>query len=110
MLKYQPKQFWGMLKRRAKDAQLDPALFAKYNQRLFYDPTAQPDTYTPLDDARSSWITAEELRLTIRDHFKANKSSGASPLPLQLLKHIGEPALDALAHFLNDSAISQLAP
>ena len=55
-------------------------------------------------------ITAEELAHTLRNHFKADKSSGASPLPLQLLKHLAPEAHDSLTHLLNDSAISQLPP
>ena len=43
-------------------------------------------------------------------HFKANKSSGLSPLPLQLLKHMGRAGVEGLAQFLNASAIAQLAP
>ena len=110
MLKYKPKQFWGMLKRRSPNQALDPAAFARFNQELFYDPTAKPDSYHPLSSSADQLITPEELRLTLRDHFKADKSSGASPLPLQLLKHLHPLALDPFTHFLNDSAISQLPP
>lgn len=39
-------------------------------------------------------------------HFKANKSSGLSPLPLQLLKHMGRAGIEALAEFFNVSAIA----
>lgn len=41
MLKYQPKQFWGLLKRhRTQDANIDLEKFAKFNQKLFHDESA----------------------------------------------------------------------
>lgn len=55
-------------------------------------------------------ITKEELQHTILHHFKDNKSSGLSDLPLQALRHLGGDALGSLTKFLNTSAIDQLAP
>jgi hypothetical protein len=43
-------------------------------------------------------------------HFKADKSSGLSQLPLQLLKHMGQTGIRCLARLFNSSAIDQLAP
>ena len=43
-------------------------------------------------------------------HFKANKSQGLSPMPLQLLKHMGDAGTVSLASFLSRSAIFELAP
>lgn len=46
----------------------------------------------------------------LRHHFKANKSSGWSQLPLPLLKNLGGRGVEGLCKFLNTSAIDQLAP
>ena len=43
-------------------------------------------------------------------HFKANKSSGLSPMPLQCLKFMGLEGTQVLAEFFNCSAIDQVAP
>ena len=110
MLKYKPKQFWGLLKRRTDNNQLDPARFAAFNQGLFHNPKADEFAFTPLADAPKQWITVDELSEVLRDHFRADKSSGNSDLPLQLLKHLAAPARDSLTHLFNDSAIAQLAP
>ena len=110
MLKYKPKQFWGLLKRRTDSNQLDPARFAAFNQGLFHNPEAEEFAFTPLADAPRQWITVDELSEVLRDHFRADKSSGNSDLPLQLLKHLAAPARDSLTHLLNDSVIAQLAP
>ena len=50
-------------------------------------------------------IKAEELEEVLVSHFKANRSSGLSSLPLQLLKHIGSAGIECLASFLTSSAI-----
>ena len=55
-------------------------------------------------------VKIKELRLVLEEKFKANKSSGLSPMPLQLLKHLGAGGVDGLCAFLNASAVDQLAP
>jgi hypothetical protein len=48
--------------------------------------------------------------MVLKNHFKANKSSGMSKMPLQLLKHLGTTGVESMAEFLNASAIDQLSP
>ena len=43
--------------------------------------------------------------MVIKNHFKANKSSGMSKMPLELLKHLGTTGVESMANFLNTSAI-----
>jgi hypothetical protein len=85
---------------------IDKTAFASFNQQLFHDPTIPPATFEPLEDPTPHLITPEEIIHVTKHHFRANKSSGLSPLPLQLLKHIGPTAAAPLAHFLNTSAIT----
>jgi hypothetical protein len=92
------------------NTQIDPTAFATFNQQLFHDPTIPPDTFKPLDNPEDNQITAEEIINTTKHHFRANKSSGLSPLPLQILKHFGSNAAAPLAHFLNTSALTSEAP
>ena len=110
MMKFQPKRFWGMLQTKAGRAPLDLAAFAEFNQQLFYDRCLPQDMFTPLEDSGTQAIGVDELELTLKHHFKANKSSGASPMPLQVLKFLGRKNFETLAHFLTDSAICQEAP
>jgi hypothetical protein len=95
---------------REQGADVQAATFAKFNQQLFYDPSLPTDAYTPLPDATPHHITPEELATTLTSHFKANRSSGLSMLPLQLLKFLGGKGIDGLARFLNLSAVENLAP
>ena len=64
-------------------------MFAKFNQSLFYDDCLPQDSYVPVSQAEQAAITVEELTAVQQGYFKANKSSGLSPLPLQLLKYMG---------------------
>ncbi len=48
MLKYSPKRFWGLLKGKDRCPPLDLASFAKFNERLFHDPTIPDAMFTPL--------------------------------------------------------------
>lgn len=106
MLKYRPKQFWGMIKAKDNSTEaMDLPAFAEFNAKLFYDPSLEPDTYTPLQNVANMEITKEELQHTIVNNFKANKSSGMSDLPLQTLRHLGTKAIASLADFLNESAL-----
>jgi hypothetical protein len=43
-------------------------------------------------------------------HFRANKSTGLSCLPLQCFKWMSTQAHPTIADFLNKSAIEQIAP
>ena len=106
LLKFSPAKFWKMLQKPAKSAQnLDLQNFADFNTRLFADPIAAPEGFCELSDPSQSVIGADELEEVLVSCFKANKSSGLSPLPLQLLKHIGRAGIECLAHFFNVSAV-----
>ena len=93
-----------------ESAYVDLQQFAQFNAKLFADTSAPPLQYTPLHSPDTAAITAAELEVVLQQHFKANRSSGLSPLPLQLLKHLGAKGVDALSAFLNASAVEQLAP
>ena len=55
-------------------------------------------------------ITAVEVKHVLENHFRANKSTGLSSLPLQCLKWMCAQAHPTIADFLTKSAIEQLAP
>jgi hypothetical protein len=67
--------------------------FAEYNEHIFMDATIPPDKFSPLENPTAHHITQAELTEVIQHHFKANKSSGLSRLPLQLLKHLGKEGI-----------------
>ena len=50
-------------------------------------------------------ITATEVKNVLDSHFKANKSTGLSSVPLQCLKWLHAQAHPMIADFLNKSAI-----
>lgn len=74
------------------------------------DATIPPDKFNPLQDPEAHHITEAELTEVLQYHFKANKSSGLSRLPLQLLKHLGKEGISCMTKFLNSSAIDKLPP
>ena len=80
-------------------------MFREYNEKHFYDDKIPPDKYTPLTNTEQQYISKAELTDVLKHHFKANKSSGLSKMPLQLLKHMGPKGVQCLASFLNASAI-----
>ena len=111
MLKQQPKKFWSMLKQRTnQQSKLSLDEFTEFNKAVFYNDKIPPDHYTPLTDATTQHITQEELANILTHGFKANKSSGLSKMPLELLKHLGPAGTGCMAKFLNDSAIDKLPP
>ena len=85
---------------------MDLEAFAAFNRQLFHDPQAEAYDFHPVPDPATSAITPAELSGVLTRHFKANRSQGFSPLPLQLLKHLGEAGVTGLASFLSTSAIS----
>jgi hypothetical protein len=111
MLKQRPKQFWGLLKGKQQE-QTDLPLqeFTNFNKAIFYDADIPADTYTPLTQARAHHISPEELTGVLAKNFKANKSSGLSRMPLQMLKHLGPAGVECMATFLNASAVDTLPP
>jgi hypothetical protein len=100
-----------MLKRKVSEqTELPLHTFQKFNEKIFLDESIPPDTFTPLTDTTGNFITQKELTTVLQHHFKANKSSGLSKMPLQLLKHLGTPGVECMADFLNASAITKLPP
>jgi hypothetical protein len=79
--------------------------FSDYNKAMFFDESIPPDSYTALADATANHITEAELTDTTKYRFKANKSSGLSKMPLELLRHLGPAGISCVAAFLNASAI-----
>ena len=72
-----------MLKSKAnKELELPIAQFIKFNESIFYDANIPPDEYTPLSHTPHHYITPEELTNILSHHFKADKSSGMSKMPL----------------------------
>jgi hypothetical protein len=58
------------------------AEFKKFNDSIFYDESIPQDAYTPLSNAQTQHITPPELTYILAQHFKAEKSSGLSSMPL----------------------------
>jgi hypothetical protein len=79
--------------------------FTKFNESIYYDSTITPDFFTPLADPHPHHITATELTQVLKNHFRADKSSGLSPMPLHLLKHLGPAGIQCLTQLFNCSAI-----
>lgn len=62
MLKYRPKQFWGMINNKEKQSpDIDVQAFAEYNQQLFYDPKLPPTKFATATDPPQAYILPEEL-------------------------------------------------
>ena len=85
-------------------------MFTQFNKDIFYDASIPPDVYILVANAATHHITPAELTSTLTQHFKADKSSGLSKLPLQLLKHLGPRGVSCVADLINHSAIDQLPP
>lgn len=56
--------------------------FAEYNQELYYDSNKARDTFVALPANTDAAITENEVQYVLQNHFKANKSTGLSPMPL----------------------------
>ena len=65
-----------------KELELPMGEFIKFNEPILYDANIPPDEYTPLSHAPHHNITPEELTNILSHHFKADKSSGMSKMPL----------------------------
>ena len=85
-------------------------MLAKFNESIFYDATITPDEFAPLASPIAHHITQQEITAVLDKHFKAEKSSGFSSMPLHLLKHLGPAGIQCLALLFNESAIKQLPP
>ena len=111
MMRRNPRNFWNLLKQGRKELDgLQIKQFAEYNQNIFYDDTIRQDIYKAVDQPELTLITTTELSQTLVHNYKATKSRGASLLPPQLLKFLGNKGIDSLANFLNESAILSAPP
>jgi hypothetical protein len=100
-----------MLKpRHTPNENIPTAAFMEFSKEIFYDATIPEDKYTPLVNKEDNYISAKELTEVIKHKFKANKSSGLSPMPLQLLKHLGHRGIESMTTFMNKSAIDNPPP
>jgi hypothetical protein len=62
MLKYRPKQFWGMLKpAHSQNPDLPTAALAQFNRQIFFDESIPDEDYTPIIDKTANYITTDEL-------------------------------------------------
>jgi len=52
----------------------------------------------------------DEVRYVLEHKYKANKSSGLSQMPVELLKYLSEEAVDSLCFFLNTFLKFSLPP
>ena len=83
MLKYQPKRFWGLLcKGKNADVGVTAEAFADFNEKLYYKEDLPVDQFQLPEDIDNAQITAKEVKNVLTSHFKANKSTGLSKLPL----------------------------
>jgi hypothetical protein len=111
ILKYRPKKFWGMLKPvHSTNLDLPTAALANLNESIFFDATIQEDEYRTINDKSEQYISTEEVKHIIQHHFRANKSSGLSQMPLQLIKHLGTTGIEQVTKFLNVTAIDNKPP
>ena len=72
-----------MLKGKSDDDICMPAeKFAAFNQNLFKKKKVMPDEFVALDHVDTAKLTVSEVQNVLSKHFKANKSTGLSVLPL----------------------------
>ena len=91
--------------RATKQTELSLETFNEFNKAVFYNDNIPPEDFTPLTNAPKQYITQAELTDILKFRFKANKSSGLSKMPLEVLKHLGPAGIGCVAEFLNTSAI-----
>ena len=73
---------------------------------MYYNEDIPVDHFKLPEDMQTAEITADEVKHVLAYHFKANKSTGLSALPLQCLKWMHAGAHPIIADFLNKSAIA----
>ena len=61
MLKYQPKRFWGLLRKKHTATDIDAQQFAKFNEALYFNDQLPSDTFTWPEDLELAKITAAEI-------------------------------------------------
>ena len=83
MLKYSPKRFWGLLcKNKQSNVQVSAETFAAFNQQLYYNSDIPVDEFELPENISKAKITAIEVKNVLESHFKANKNTGLSKMPL----------------------------
>ena len=55
---------------------------AEFNEKLYYNEDLPVDQFQLPEDIDNAQITALEVKNVLTSHFKANKSTGLSNLPL----------------------------
>jgi hypothetical protein len=58
------------------------AALIEHNKKIFWNENIEDEEYTPVNNREMNYITEDELKSTLRDSYKANKSSGISNMPL----------------------------
>ena len=53
-----------------------------HNKKIFWDKNVEEEEYIAVGNRAKMYISEEELKATLRDNYKANKSSGLSNMPL----------------------------
>jgi hypothetical protein len=66
----------------AQNLDIPVATLIAHNKHIFWKEHIEEEVYTPILDKERQYITEDELKLTLRDNYKANKSSGMSNMPL----------------------------
>ena len=61
MLKYQPKRFWGLLRKKHTATDIDAQQFAKCIEALYFNDQLPRDTFTQPEDLEIAKITAAEI-------------------------------------------------
>jgi hypothetical protein len=72
-----------MFQKNSKDnSDISAETFAVYNQNLYYNDQLHEDSFVPVENPENAKVTVSEVQHVLSKHFKANKSTGLSCLPL----------------------------
>jgi hypothetical protein len=58
------------------------AALIEHNRQIFWDENIEDEEYTPVSNREVNYITEDEVKATLKENYKANKSSGLSNMPL----------------------------
>ena len=61
MLKYQPKRFWGLLRKKHTETEIDAHQFAQFNEALYFNDQIPSDTFALPEDLEIARITSAEI-------------------------------------------------
>lgn len=100
-----------MLKNTSRnEIEMPTSTFVNFNRDIFFNPDITADEFQPLHNPTRQHISIEETKIVVEKHFKTDKSTGFSLMPLHVLKHMGTAGLECVTQLLNNSAIDQLPP